>query len=155
MELSEIQRRDQVIRSYLQGRDWDAVGEYGLKRQLVLESRRLLPDYRYVIDDEWEVEPGRTQHGKGDLVFTDGRGFFAVVEIKYIDLIGTHRTGSGKTKRRNNNKKRNKVKEQAPKYLELLSKKLGDASALKAYVFTNEDEMPQCLASISIDPIAI
>ncbi|MEO1744208.1 MAG: hypothetical protein AAFR99_20675 [Cyanobacteria bacterium J06629_9] len=145
MELSEIRRRDQVIRAYIEGRDWDSIGEYALKRQLVLESRRLLPDYPYVIDDEWDVEPGHTQHGRGDLIFTDGRGCFAVVEVKYIDLGGVNRTGSSRTKRTRNNRKRKKLREQAPKYLDCLAVKLGTAIRLEAYIFSNQNDLPQQL----------
>jgi len=72
-------------------------------------STQLLPDYPYVIEDEWEVEPGRTDRGRGDLVFTDGAGCFAVVEVKWLDLESTGRTGT--TKRTSNRKKRRAVEE--------------------------------------------
>jgi len=48
MNLSQIEHRNQVIRAYFEGRDWDANGEYALKRKLVLNSTKLLPDYPYV-----------------------------------------------------------------------------------------------------------
>ena len=59
MNQSEFQRRDQLMRAYLQGRDWDGNKEFGLKRHLILNGDELLPDYPFVIDDEWEVEPNR------------------------------------------------------------------------------------------------
>jgi hypothetical protein len=54
---SEVQHRDQVLRAYFQGRDWDENKEYALKRDLVLRSAELLPDFPYLFDDEWAL-PG-------------------------------------------------------------------------------------------------
>ncbi|WP_104545313.1 hypothetical protein [Chroococcidiopsis sp. TS-821] len=88
MDKSEIEHRNHVLRRYFSGRDWDRNNKYTLKRQLVLSSHQLLPNYPYVIEDEWEVEAGRTDKGRGDLVFTDGTGCFAVVEVKWIDFEG-------------------------------------------------------------------
>ena len=41
--------------------------------------------YKYAYDYEWEVVQGRTDKGKGDLVFTDGLGKFLIVECKKKD----------------------------------------------------------------------
>ena len=51
MQQSEIERRHHLLQTYFEGRDWDVVGEYDLKRQLVLNSSQLLPNYPFVIDD--------------------------------------------------------------------------------------------------------
>ncbi len=147
MELEETRRRDAILRGYFSGRDWDAVGEYGLKRTLVLQ--RLLGAYPYVIDDEWEVVPGHTNHGRGDLVFTDGEGRFAVVEVKYIDLESIHRHGP--TKRTSNRKKRRKVEDQAREYAAQLIPRLPAGAEVTAFIFTNEDPAPQPLGTIHID----
>ena len=135
---SDIQHRDQVLRAYFQGRDWDKNQEYRLKQKLVLHSAELLPDYPYVFDDEWEVNENRTQDGKGDLIFTDGEGRYAVVEVKWLDL-----KSSGKTTRTNRTKKRQKVQEQAVIYANELKQKMGKSSQVTAYWFTNECDKPQ------------
>ena len=152
----EIEHRDQVLRTYFKGRDWDQNGEYQLKRQLVLNSDGLLPHYPYVIEDEWEVEAGRADKGRGDLVFTDGAGCFAVVEVKWIDLDGSQRTGS--TKRVSNRKKRRTVEQQAidyaNNYLELLLKKRKAVESVEGYIFTNEEERPRSLTKVELQQVS-
>lgn len=152
MDQTDIEHRDQVLRSYFRGRDWDRNSEYALKRQLVLNSMKFLPGYPYVIEDEWEVESGRTDKGRGDLVFTDGEGCFAIVEVKWIDLEGIGR--SGPTKRTSNRKKRRTVEQQgldyAVDYLKILSKGTAIVKRVEAYAFTNEQEHPQRLNTIEL-----
>lgn len=149
MDNSEIGHRNQIIRAYFNGRDWDKNNEYALKRQLVLSSHQLLPNHPYVVEDEWEVEPGRTDKGRGDLVFTDGTECFAVVEVKWIDLEGLGRTGS--TKRTSNRKKRRAVEEQAINYAniytDLVLRELNTVKRVEAFVFTNEYAKPCLLQS--------
>lgn len=138
---SEIQRRDQVLRAYFQGRDWDKNEEYVLKQNFVLRSAELLPDYPYLVDDEWEVEANRTQDGKGDLILTNGEGHYAVVEVKWLDL-----DRSGDTIRNSRNKKRQKVREQAVTYAHALKQQLGGSVQVAAYWFTNEYQHPQLVS---------
>jgi hypothetical protein len=142
MNINEIQHRDEVLRAYFQGRDWDKNEEYLLKRKLILDSDQLLPEYQYVIEDEWEVESGRADQGCGDLVFTDGSGHFAVVEVKWIDLKSSDTASNKRTK------KRKAVKEQAIIYAEIYEQKLSSINPstvkkIEAYVYTNEDKKPQ------------
>lgn len=134
IDRAEIGHRDRVLRAYFEGRNWDKNEEYTLKRELVLRSPELLPGYPLVLDDEWEVEPNATQSGKGDLIFTDGMGRFAVVEVKWIDKA---RTGDTVSSRRT--KKRKKVKEQAVLYRDVLASRLLSAIQVEGYYFTNED----------------
>jgi len=133
-----MQKRDQVLRAYFQGRDWDENNEYALKRDLVLNSHELLPGYPLLIDNEWEAEPNRNQEGKGDLLFADGEDRFAVVEVKWID-----EDNSGPTTRKSRNKKRNKVKEQAADYTHALAQLLQTFTQIEGYWFTNECERPK------------
>lgn len=139
-----ILHRDRVLRAYFEGRDWDQNGEFVLKRQLVLEG---LEGFTYLFDDEWEVSPGYTNEGRGDLLFFDGEHRFAVVEVKYIDTDITSRRG--KTKRSSNRKKRRKVEEQAERYAEIVAAWLPPRFTIEAYIFTNEHSTPQLLASFS------
>lgn len=133
-----MQRRDQVLRAYFQGRDWDDNNEFALKRHLILNSHELLPGYPLLINDEWEAEPNRNQEGRGDLLFADGKDRYAVVEVKWLDL-----TNSGRTTRTSRTKKRQKVKEQAVDYTNALARRLETFVQIEGYWFTNECPMPQ------------
>lgn len=137
MDRSEAVRRDRILRAFFDGKDWDQNDEFLLKRRLVSESSTLLPDFPFVIDDEWEFEPGHTNEGRGDLIFTDAQGRFAVVELKYID-----NTRSGATARKKRTKDRSKVVEQAQDYASKLWQLHQYDTVIDAYSFTNEDEMP-------------
>jgi hypothetical protein len=145
VNLNEIQHRDRVLRAYFEGRDWDKNNEFALKRKLILQSTQLLPQFPYVIDDEWEVEPSRTDQGRGDLLFSDGVGNYAVVEVKWIIIEGNGRKGT--TKRAGNRKKRRDVEKQAIAYATILSEQLEQAESVAAYIFTNEFDRPQLQTS--------
>jgi hypothetical protein len=149
MKRDEILRRDKVLDSYFYGRNWDGNDEYTLKRKLVLNRNILFPEYPYVIEDEWDVIDSRTDLGRGDLVFTDGDGYFAVVEVKWIDLDGLAR--DGRTRRVGNRKKRRKVEEQAIEYAnnyraKLSADKLIVIKSIEAFYFTNECDTPSPIA---------
>ena len=127
MDAGEVTRRDRVLRDYFEGRDWDKGAEALLTRELVLCSAEVLPAYPFVFDHEWEEVPGRTQDGRGDLLFTDGCGAFAVVEVKSI-------LGAGK-----NNNRRTAVEKQARRYHAAAAARFG--SDVKAFVYTDD---PMC-----------
>lgn len=136
MDEAEAERRDRVLRSYFEGRDWDDAGEFALKRDFVRRSSELLPELPYLVDDEWEVSPGYTQAGKGDLVMTDGMGIFAAVEVKLIE--GGAFGGSGSSTRRSRTRKRQTVRGQARRYARVLRVRFPDADEVRAYTWTNE-----------------
>lgn len=150
VDQNQIQHRNQVLRAYFEGRNWDENNEYVLKRKLVLNSKQLIPNYPYVIEDEWEVEPGRTDKGRGDLIFTDGISCFAVIEVKWIDIESAGRNGS--TKRESNRKKRRTVQDQAISYANIYAKlalsKLATVKQVEAFMFTNERDLPWRLETI-------
>lgn len=134
MDRAEAERRDRVLREFFVGKDWDHNDEFILKRSLVLRSGELLPDCPFVIDDEWDVLPGHTNHGRGDLVFTDGEGGFAVVEVKFID-----NDRSGRTARVKRTKSRGLVVDQARTYGEIVARRDGATREVIAFTYTNED----------------
>jgi len=68
MNTNDIQHRDQVLRTYFEGRSWDDNNEYQLTREFVLNSAERLPSYPFLVDYEWEVEANCSQDGKGDLL---------------------------------------------------------------------------------------
>lgn len=128
MDRAEAERRDRVLRAYFEGRDWDEAIEAKLARELVLGSAQVLPDFPFVVDYEWEEVPGRSQDGKGDLLFTDGAGNFAVVEVKSI-------LGSGQ-----NTNRRTKVETQADRYLRVARSRYGET--VRAFVYTDDPVYP-------------
>jgi hypothetical protein len=153
MNKTEIKHRDNVLRAYFQGRDWDKNNEYYLKQKFVTNSVIFMPGYPYLIDDEWEVEPSRAEKGKGDLLFTDGAGRFAIVEVKWIDLEGPNGSRTGSTRRGSNRKKRRQVEEQAVKYAQSLGRLLDSFIEIEGYSYTNADPTPQLWAKLTPDDI--
>ena len=137
MNRLESTRRDRILRAFFEGKDWDHNDEFLLKRRFVSESSKLLPGFPFVVDDEWEFEPGHTNEGRGDLIFTDGEGRFAVVELKYMD-----NNRSGPTARKKRTKDRGKVVEQAQDYALKLWRLHQHDTVVEAYSYTNENEMP-------------
>ncbi len=136
--------RDRVLRDYLRGRTWDANPEFRLIRNLVVEGHPLLEGFPLLYDYEWEVEPGRSDGGCGDLVFTDGEGGFAVVEAKYIDNA---RTGSTARAKRTDGRKA--VREQALRYAAAFrASDAGTGALVVAFALTNESG----LARADFDP---
>lgn len=82
--------------------DCTHLNEARLEQQILQRPPACLHAFPYLHSREWMSDDG----GKGDLVFTDGHGLFAVVEVKYINLQSHN----------NRTQKRKKVKEQAQRY---------------------------------------
>ena len=132
--MAKIEDRDRVIRAYLLGRTWDANPEFGLVRALATSVHPDLATYPYLYNYEWEVQPGFSNAGCGDLVLTDGSGNFAVVEAKFIDVGRT-----GPTVRVKRTKSRSQVRDQALTYADALRRILGvEAISVRAFSLTNE-----------------
>jgi hypothetical protein len=132
MDHREASRRDATLRAFFDGKDWDKNEEFVLKRELVRRSFELLPGYPLLVEDEWDVVSGMTNHGRGDLVFTDGSGRFAIVETKYIDC-----SRSGATARAKRTDSRGKVWEQAQRYA-MLHRLRDGVEDVTAWYYTNE-----------------
>ena len=80
-----IKHRDKTIRSYIISRNWDKNPEFLLVREVILNLTTRKPKlsaFKYAYDYEWEVKTGLSHEGKGDLVFTDGKNNFLIVECK-------------------------------------------------------------------------
>eukprot|EP00435_Cladocopium_sp_Y103_P035933 s507_g9.t1 len=85
-----------------------------LSQQLVNEMPHPLAEkYPYLYLYEWAVQYDG-EAGEGDLVFASGDGHFAIVEVKYIDLLT-----KGKTVARRRKRMRKKVVSQALYYANL------------------------------------
>lgn len=117
----DIKHRDKTIRCYIISRNWDKNPEFLLVREVVqnLKTRRPeLSEFKYIYDYEWEVEPGLSDKGKGDLIFTDGNNNFLVVECK--------------------NKHSQEVRQQTLKYMKLLKRIYENAKSIKGLAVTPE-----------------
>jgi hypothetical protein len=133
MDRVTAEHRDRVLRAFFEGKDWDTNPEFLLKRHVVRRSLELLPAFPLLVDDEWEAVSGQSNKGRGDLVFTDGAGGFAVIEVKHIDLART-----GKTVRTGRNRRRGEVAVQALNYAVCIQMRHGCDRAVGAFVYTNE-----------------
>jgi hypothetical protein len=79
MTEDETRQRDDVLRAYFAARNWDNDPFFELQREVVLRSGELLGAWPFVVDHLWRLEP--TRPGYGHLVFADGIGGFATVEV--------------------------------------------------------------------------
>ncbi|HND34352.1 MAG TPA: hypothetical protein PLA94_30330 [Myxococcota bacterium] len=87
----------------------------------------------FLVTEEWEVVPGHSQYGKGDLLYFDGKGCVVVVEVKYLDP-----PGSGSTAQNRRTKKRSQVRDQALRYADHIRRAVGEAVEVRAAIFTND-----------------
>ncbi len=121
MSEEEIKYRNKIIRSYLIGRTWDNNPEFQLIRSVVSKEFpdkilcKNLEQYPYIIDYEWEVISGLSDTGKGDLIFTDDKNNFLIIECKYLEFNPLY--GNKKTAGTRRTKKKKKIKEQIKKYM--------------------------------------
>ncbi len=92
-ENENINHRHNTLKNYLENRNWDKnpqgnLIEFDLVKDVVKnlhERKPVLKNFIYIYDYEWEVIPGRTDKKKGDLIFTDGKNNFLIVECKLKD----------------------------------------------------------------------
>lgn len=87
-EEKDLKFRDDVIRTYILKRDWDENNEFQLTQKIVslkyhdIMLNQSLQKYPYIFDYEYEVVPNLPQHGKGDLMLTDGEKNALIVKKK-------------------------------------------------------------------------
>ena len=106
--------------------------EHILQEQVIRYQRNHPPFTQLYYAQEWEVIPGYSQFGKGDLVFKrPGFEEYLVIETKYI------RTDSGKTARGSRTKNRKKVVEQALRYGAIFKQRHPGAE-VEIATFTND-----------------
>eukprot|EP01083_Nonionella_stella_P019127 53165_1 len=105
--------------------------ESSLKRQLIREVLDRHP-FKMLYADEWDVVPGFTQYGRGDLVFKHPDSeVFLVVETKYITM------NAGRTSRIRRTRGRRTVVDQALRYGEIF-KRQHPRAAVDVATCTNE-----------------
>lgn len=133
----EVIKRDTILQAYFFLRDWDRNGEFESVRTLVIHRREMLPSFPYVFDYEWEMTPGNPNEGRGDLLFTDGAGGYAAIEVKYIPPESTRNI------RRRNREKREKAKEQVARYGRAVFELRPDAQRVTLMTYNNEDGLEE------------
>ena len=112
--MEECRRRNKVLTDYIKGHEWFLSHEFHLLRKLVMTPHNIknwkqyYDKYPYIFDHEWECCDGR-----GDLLCTDGKNNFLVVELKSFTNSGN---GSGKTHKAMRTKKRKHGKKQTVKF---------------------------------------
>jgi hypothetical protein len=128
-EQETFRHRDHVLRDYITKRTWSINNEFRLIQWFMLQDYEAAPrtwnrlrtreamelfhrQYPLLVEYEWEVEESRTDRGRGDLVFTDAQGHFAVVEVKMIQ----GETLSGRTACTRRTHARGKLADQALHY---------------------------------------
>ncbi len=116
------QHRDAILRSYLIGRDWDLDAEQRLRRKLVVRSGEWLADYPFLVGVEWRAPDG----SPGDLLFFDGHGRFAAVEVKALG-------------NRERTKRRGDVERQARSFARAVEV-LYPGSEVEAFVYTDDED---------------
>ena len=99
--------------------------------------------YKHLAAREWFVVPGRSDKGKGDLVFSHGNNYL-VVETKTLP------TATGHTARARRSKGRREVREQAERYSREWKGKYPSAR-VEAATYTNIDGL-QMLESLANSP---
>ncbi len=105
--------------------------EHVLQKQ-VIRYQRKHPPFTQLYAQEWEVIPGYSQFGKGDLVFKrPAFEEYLVIETKYI------RTDSGKTAQRSRTRSRKKVVKQALPYGAIF-KQVHPGAEVEIATFTND-----------------
>lgn len=137
MKFKDIKRKSAQLRfKILNNTSYNHL-EFGLVQEIVKKQKKVcdgrLKRYPYIFKYEYCIFPGQSNTGKGDLIFTNKRENFMVVEVKYLDL---HQTG--KTAKNRRTKKRKHIKTQTKRYMKELSTSYPDAKSIKGIAYTNE-----------------
>ena len=115
--MEEIIKRDKKLRSkILKKKKCSYSSELSVVNDLIMFHDNIKTDYTnqkflkekmkvyaYIYEYEWDVLQGKSNYGKGDLVFTDGDQNFLVVECKNLPW------SSGRNVRTKRTQKRKKV----------------------------------------------
>lgn len=129
-----VRNRHRILFDYVSKKTWGLDQEALLLRAFITDLKNpIRVHYKYVYDLDWKADFPNGLFGRGDLVLTDGKGNFLVVEAKYIDPL------EGKTMRTRRTKKRKEVLNQTQTYLEAFRKQNRlQPEAVKGLVLTNE-----------------
>jgi len=130
-KLQEYKETDQRLRKKILTREYTPETEAEITFNITM-CNIFKHTYPYLYKHEWEVVEGRSQHGRGDLVFTNGKNSYLIVECKYINQNG------GKTARSARRQKRRKAELQAWRYAEIFAQLTPQALQVGYVHITNE-----------------
>ena len=125
---------DKFWRKHLKRRIRTPCNEETLLLAFCLEHQQEIPEivgYPLVIKYEYELVPGRSDCGKGDLVLSDGKENYLIVEAKYLTLK------TGRNPRNANREKRNYAEKQKERNLRDFRWKHPEVTA-QGYILTNK-----------------
>jgi len=143
----EIKLRNRSFRKIFRSKTpcSEVSSEFQLMTFVITNSKEItiLKNYPYLFAVEYMVEPPFSQFGKGDLIFTDGKNQFLIVELKYLTK------NSGNTAQTSRRKHRRKVEEQALRYGRCFKKRHPECN-IAALAITNENLNHKYYTNISI-----
>ncbi len=93
---------------------------------------KILRNYPYLFAVEYLVQPPYSQFGKGDLIFTNGKNHFLIVELKYLTK------NTGRTAQTSRCKHRRKVEKQALHYGRCFKRRYPECT-IAALAITNQN----------------
>ncbi len=96
-------------------------------------KEEILMKYRYIIGYEWDVVKYMTQYGVGDLLFTDGKDNYLVMEVKKLSIF------SGRNQCVARRKTRRKVEEQAQHYMSEYRRMNPGAKSIKGVAVASDE----------------
>ena len=137
MKIKDMKQRDDRLRSKILNNTSNHSHEFRLVQEIIKKQKTVcggrLKRYPYIFNYEYCMIPGQSNTGKGDLIFTDKRDNYMVMEVKYLDFYQ-----SGKTAKNRRTKHRKKVKTQTKKYMKELSSFYPGAKSIKGIAYTNQ-----------------
>lgn len=92
-----------------------------------------LIQFLFIYAYEWEVEPGFSQFGKGDLLLTDGNLNFLIIEVKELSPF------SGRNQCVARTKARKLVKKQTEKYIAVFKKIKPNLNSIKGIAVAGDE----------------
>jgi len=120
LNINELQGLDKIHRRIIRNISNRPCSDENLLTAFFVRYQKKIPPinkYPYIFRYEYEVNPGYSNHGKGDLIFTDGKNNFCIVEIKFL----TEKSGRNYCVKRT--QKRKKVRWQERYYKSCFQKK--------------------------------
>ncbi|MGC9778601.1 MAG: hypothetical protein HZR80_05110 [Candidatus Heimdallarchaeota archaeon] len=122
MNEKELKKYDKHVRQEIYYRSQRPCDGETVLMAFIVKHQNAFPklvNYPYLLEFEYDVIPRRTDKGRGDLIFTDGKSNYLIVETKFL----TEKTGRNPRNANRKRKRKRDVEKQAPKYCSYFSVK--------------------------------
>ncbi|MHA1124885.1 MAG: hypothetical protein ACTSO7_06555 [Candidatus Heimdallarchaeota archaeon] len=142
MTNKELQKYDKQVRKEIYLRVQRPVDEETVLMSFIVSHQKHIPtlcDFPYLLEFEYEIIPGKSNLGRGDLLFSDGENNFLIVETKYLKKKTTGKTKNKNTTRR---KQRRKAEKQVIEYSHDLKNKYPQAKTNSLIIYDETLEPP-------------